>query len=64
MSIHYVLSREFIGKFKPPVLMVMGEEQGQVVRRVFRTWGAADRFARRIQDKPGVKNISIVRYPK
>lgn len=64
MSIHYVLSREFIGKFKPPVFMVVGEERGQVVRRVFRTWGAADRFARRIQDKPGVRNIATIRLPQ
>lgn len=64
MAIYHVLDREFNGAFKTPKFLVVGEEHGQVIRRVYRSEGTARRFADKIRATPGVRNVAVVAYPK
>lgn len=64
MAIHYVLSRDFKGEYVAPRYMVVGEEQGSTVRRVFRSKGHAERFKRKLESLPSTRKIAVVQLPE
>jgi hypothetical protein len=64
VAIHYVSSRSFKGAWRKPEYIVLGEERGQAFRRVFRSRGLAERFARKVQRLEGVRHVGIVALPK
>lgn len=64
MALHYVIGREFRGKWVSPKFMVLGEEAGQTFRRVFRSRGLADRFATKVSALPSVRKVVVVELPK
>jgi hypothetical protein len=64
VAIHYVSCRTFRGACHKPEFIVLGEEHGQVLRRVFRSRGLAERFVLRTQKLEGVRHLQIVALPK
>lgn len=63
MALIYANTRLCKGPFKAPQWIVMGQEEGSPFRRVYRSEGLARRFFSKMQERPRISGLAIVKLP-